>query len=91
MIMEVEKSKFLKLINRNSVHKLSGRVKNLRKMTGNSYYDISEAIELDLNEINVIKQLGGGCFGEVFLCSDAFDNQNLMAVKAINKIDNEEA
>ena len=92
IVMEVEKRKFLKLMQRNSIHSMRIKIENQRKLTGNSYYDISEAIELDMDEINVIKPLGSGCFGDVYLCEDlnSLDDQNLIAVKAIDKVENEE-
>ena len=92
ILLEVERRKFHKLLQRKSVHNIRGKVNLLRKMTGNSYYDIAEAIELDLLDLEVIQQAGSGCFGEVYLVKDVtqIEDDNLLAVKAITKQQGEE-
>jgi hypothetical protein len=57
----------------------------MRKMTGNSYYEISEGVTIDLVDLEIIKQVGSGCFGDVYLLKDLteIEEDNLLAVKAI--------
>ena len=91
IILEIEKRKFHSTIRKKSMNVMRERVISWRRTTGNSYYDdnLWEAMEIDLDEIQVMQYLGTGSFAKVYLVQDEdpmCDEESLYAVKAIDRI-----